>query len=120
MEEGSKGSLTVIRCDLRNQDDITSMFEKIRSEFGTLHVCVNAAGLSKDAPLLSGDTDSWKEMLDVCEMMMMIYDGNWGNRAHKSCLPPYWCYAIFIHDPVPRYLNELLYVMFSNFSCIFK
>jgi len=95
MREGSKGSLTVVHCDLRNHDDITSMFEQIRSEFGILHLCVNAAGLSKDAPLLSGDTDSWKEMLDVCEMIMMIYYRNWDNRAHKSCPPPYGFYAIY-------------------------
>ncbi|KAK2172523.1 hypothetical protein NP493_955g00036 [Ridgeia piscesae] len=72
MREGSKGSLTVVHCDLRNHDDITSMFEQIRSEFGILHLCVNAAGLSKDAPLLSGDTDSWKEMLDVNVLAVSI------------------------------------------------
>lgn len=72
MRDGSKGSLTVVRCDLRNQDDITSMFEKIRSEFGVLHICVNAAGLAKNAPLLSGDTDSWKEMLDVNVLAVSI------------------------------------------------
>lgn len=73
MQEGSKGSLTVIRCDLRNQGDITSMFERIRSEFGALHICVNSAGLSKNAPLLSGDTDDWREMLDVSVENKWLY-----------------------------------------------
>ncbi|KAI0215420.1 Dehydrogenase/reductase SDR family member 11 [Lamellibrachia satsuma] len=72
MQEGSKGSLTVIRCDLRNQGDITSMFERIRSEFGALHICVNSAGLSKNAPLLSGDTNDWREMLDVNVLAMSV------------------------------------------------
>ena len=61
----SKGRLMAMKCDLRNEDNIRILFETIRSDFGMLHVCVNAAGLIKNAPLLSGDTDDWREMLEV-------------------------------------------------------
>ena len=65
MQESSNGRLIAMKCDLRNQDNITSLFESIRADCGVLHICVNAAGLIKNAPLLSGDTDDWKEMLEV-------------------------------------------------------
>ena len=61
----SKGRLIAMKCDLRNEDNIASLFKTIRAQFGVLHICVNAAGLIKNAPLLSGDTDDWREMLEV-------------------------------------------------------
>ena len=33
--------------------------------FGGVDVCVNNAGLAHDAPLFSGTTSDWKEMLEV-------------------------------------------------------
>lgn len=41
------------------------MFGKIKKEFGGVDVCVNNAGLSHDAPLLTGSTEQWRHMLDV-------------------------------------------------------
>ncbi|CAG2168672.1 unnamed protein product [Oppiella nova] len=60
-----KGSFKGIKCDLRRESDIKSMFEEIKSTFGRIDICINNAGLAKDAPLISGDTEFWREMLDV-------------------------------------------------------
>lgn len=59
------GSLTAIRCDLSQEDDILKMFEGIKKQFGGVDICVNNAGLSRPATLLEGDTAAWRAMLDV-------------------------------------------------------
>ena len=41
------------------------MFGRIQSELGGVDVCINNAGLAHCAPLLSGSTADWKNMLDV-------------------------------------------------------
>ncbi len=64
-DEVPGGELLAIGADLRNTDDIARMFERIRAEWDGVDVLVNNAGLGHDAPLLSGDTEMWREMLDV-------------------------------------------------------
>ena len=54
-----------IQCDLRKEEDILSMFDIIKKQFGGVDVCVNNAGLGHNCPLLTGKTEEWKEMLDV-------------------------------------------------------
>ncbi|XP_060563185.1 dehydrogenase/reductase SDR family member 11-like isoform X1 [Ruditapes philippinarum] len=61
----SKGSLTAIRCDISKEDEILAMFEKIKKDLGGVDVCINNAGLSYNAPLLSGTTEQWRHMLDI-------------------------------------------------------
>ena len=41
------------------------MFKQIQKDLGGVDVCINNAGLSHCAPLLSGSTADWKNMLDV-------------------------------------------------------
>ena len=41
------------------------MFAEIKRLYGGVDVCLNNAGLSHKAPLLSGDTEKWRDMLDV-------------------------------------------------------
>ncbi|XP_052780121.1 dehydrogenase/reductase SDR family member 11-like isoform X1 [Mya arenaria] len=63
--DGEKGSLTPILCDVRKEEQIQAMFEQIRSQLGGVDVCVNSAGLSHDAPLLTGATEQWRNMMEV-------------------------------------------------------
>ncbi|KAK3593626.1 hypothetical protein CHS0354_025519 [Potamilus streckersoni] len=70
--KGIPGSVTAIQCDLSKEEEILAMFEKIRAEFGGVDVCVNNAGLAHPAPLLSGDTQMWRNMLDVNVLGLMI------------------------------------------------
>lgn len=55
----------VCPADLRSEDEITSAFEAIRAVWGGVDILVNAAGLGRRAPLVSGSTDAWREMLEV-------------------------------------------------------
>ena len=41
------------------------MFDQIKSDYGGVDVCINNAGLIKNAPILSGATEDWAEMLQV-------------------------------------------------------
>ncbi|KAF8765104.1 dehydrogenase/reductase SDR family member 11-like [Argiope bruennichi] len=59
------GELMAIKCDLTKEMDILNVFDEIRRSFGRLDICINNAGLGHDAPLLSGKTSDFKNMLDV-------------------------------------------------------
>ena len=54
-----------MRCDVSKEDEILSMFERIKQEVGGVDVCINNAGLAFDAPLLSGRTEDWRQMFEV-------------------------------------------------------
>lgn len=53
------------RTDLRDESSIDALFTAVRERFGGVDVLVNNAGLGFDAPLVSGSTAEWREMLDV-------------------------------------------------------
>ena len=54
-----------MKCDVCNEDEIKSVFSSAKDQFGGIDVCINNAGISLNAPLLTGDTKDWKNMLDV-------------------------------------------------------
>ncbi|MBL91676.1 MAG: short-chain dehydrogenase [Myxococcales bacterium] len=58
--------------DLRDVNDIQKMFETVRQQMGGIDVLINCAGLGHDAPLLSGDAEHWREMLDVNVLALCI------------------------------------------------
>ena len=64
----SGGKLVAMKCDVRKEEDILSMMSAIKSQFGGADICVNNAGLANDAPLLSGTTEQWREMMEVIMM----------------------------------------------------
>ncbi|XP_064620196.1 dehydrogenase/reductase SDR family member 11-like [Lineus longissimus] len=60
------GSLLPLRCDVSKEDNILTMFETIKEMYGGVDICVNCAGFSHtDASLLEGNTQIWREMLEV-------------------------------------------------------
>ena len=62
----TKGKLVALRCDLSKEQEVLQMFQTIKDKFGGVDVCVNCAGLShKNARLVDGQTDKWKDILDV-------------------------------------------------------
>ena len=57
--------MVAMKCDVRKEEDILSVMSRIKSQFGGADICVNNAGLGHNAPLLSGTTEQWKEMMEV-------------------------------------------------------
>jgi len=58
------GEALAVPTDLRDLASVDTLFAKARG-FGGVRVMVNNAGLGKDAPLMSGDAERWREMLEV-------------------------------------------------------
>jgi 17beta-estradiol 17-dehydrogenase / 3beta-hydroxysteroid 3-dehydrogenase len=59
-------------CDLRDEAAILGMFARIRTELGGVDVLINNAGLGRDAPLCSGVTEHWREMLELNVLALCI------------------------------------------------
>jgi len=66
------GKMFPIKCDVSEENDVKILFKFIKEKFGTLHVCINNAGIGIDAPILSGDSKDWKKMygLNVVGLLM--------------------------------------------------
>jgi NADP-dependent 3-hydroxy acid dehydrogenase YdfG len=61
-----------IETDLREEASILSMFSTIRERWGGVDVLVNNAGLGHHSPLLSGDTEMWRETLEVNVLALSV------------------------------------------------
>ena len=59
----------MLKCDLSSEAEILTTFKWIEEEMGGVDVCINNAGFTRNAPLLSGPTESWSEMLQVPEIL---------------------------------------------------
>ncbi|CAL1260841.1 unnamed protein product [Larinioides sclopetarius] len=68
----SPGKIIAIKCDLTKESEILSLFDEIRQKIGRLDVCINNAGFSYDAPLLTGTASQFRGILDVNVMALCI------------------------------------------------
>ncbi|XP_064110945.1 dehydrogenase/reductase SDR family member 11-like [Macrobrachium nipponense] len=59
------GKLVAVKCDLTKDEDIASLFAFIKEEHQGVDVCINNAGMSRNHSLLEGNTEEWREMLDI-------------------------------------------------------
>lgn len=66
------GDFTAIECDVRDTDALVGAFERIRASKGGVDILVNNAGLGRDAPLVSGATEHFREMLDVNVLALAV------------------------------------------------
>ena len=53
------------RADVSDEGQVQDMFQKMFSEFGTIDILINNAGLQKDAPFDEMTLDDWKLVIDV-------------------------------------------------------
>jgi len=53
------------QADVRKEDQVHSMFDKMIKEFGTVDILVNNAGVQKDAPFDEMTLEDWQFVLDV-------------------------------------------------------
>ena len=55
---------------MKNEEEVKKVFSQIKEETngGGADVCINNAGVSHDGTLLTGNTDDWRDMLDVSLM----------------------------------------------------
>ncbi|ESO07102.1 hypothetical protein HELRODRAFT_76698 [Helobdella robusta] len=69
---GHPNQITPIKCDLTSEEEILAMFERISKDHGGVDICINNAGLTHSAPLLSSKTENWKDILDVNVLALCI------------------------------------------------
>ena len=84
-----------VKCDVTNEEDILAVFEVAKAQFGGVDVCVNNAGLAHNAPLLSGATSVWRNMLEVYMHVVL--------ESHLCCYNNiatvvYYVYIVHIND----------------------
>jgi len=70
--DGAGHPLLRFAVDLRDEAQILTMFESLRADWGGVDVIVNNAGLGHKAPLVDGETEHWREMLDVNVLALCI------------------------------------------------
>jgi NADP-dependent 3-hydroxy acid dehydrogenase YdfG len=58
--------------DLRQESDILAFFQTIRQRWGGVDVLINNAGLGHKQSLLDGDTEAWRDMLEVNVLALCI------------------------------------------------
>jgi 17beta-estradiol 17-dehydrogenase / 3beta-hydroxysteroid 3-dehydrogenase len=63
--EFDAASVAVQPTDMRVEADVVRLIAVARERFGGVDVLVNNAGLGRRAPLTSGPTEAWREMLEV-------------------------------------------------------
>ncbi len=61
-----------IVCDLRDESAIVRMFAEIEQVYGGVDILVNNAGLGHLSPLMSGNTEHWREMWEVNVLALTI------------------------------------------------
>jgi NADP-dependent 3-hydroxy acid dehydrogenase YdfG len=61
-----------LAADLRDEASLLSAFAAVRDRWGGVDVVVNNAGLGHHAPLASGDTEHWREMLEVNVLALCV------------------------------------------------
>ncbi len=66
------GELVTVTCDVREEAQILRVFDVARERFGGVDIVVNNAGLGHHAPLMSGATAHWREMLEVNVLALCV------------------------------------------------
>lgn len=62
---GEKGKVHSFKCDLGNQEEILTTFQKITVQLGAIHILINNAGMARITTILDGDIEKWKSTIDV-------------------------------------------------------
>ncbi|MDJ0658759.1 MAG: dehydrogenase/reductase SDR family member 11 [Crocosphaera sp.] len=84
-----------LKVDLRQESEILTMFDTIRKQWGGVDILINNAGLGHKEPLMTGETEAWREMLEVNVLALCICtreaindmsDRNEGHIIHISSM----------------------------------
>ncbi len=64
--------IVVVGADMRKEADVVRMVATARERLGGVDLLVNNAGLGRAAPVSSGATEAWREMLEVNVLGLLI------------------------------------------------
>jgi 17beta-estradiol 17-dehydrogenase / 3beta-hydroxysteroid 3-dehydrogenase len=66
------GEVVALTANVREDREILAAFDSVRAKWGGVDVLVNSAGLGRVAPLSSGPTEAWREMLEVNVLALAV------------------------------------------------
>jgi len=81
-QAGGRGSAVV--ADVRDLAQLRGLVERAARETGRLDIMVNNAGLSYPAPILSGDAEEWRAMLDT-NVLALLVGSQAAVQAMRAC-----------------------------------
>ena len=63
--EKSESRAFAYQADVSQEDQVSSMFERMKTELGTIDILINNAGLQQDAPFDEMTIDQWNTVINV-------------------------------------------------------
>ncbi|KAF5288874.1 hypothetical protein FQA39_LY03753 [Lamprigera yunnana] len=64
-EISNSSNLYAVQADVSKETDLLKAFEWIRENLGPIHILVNTASISRSTNIVDGNTEMWKEIMDV-------------------------------------------------------
>lgn len=65
------GTALPLACDVAEEEQVQRAVQDIQDKWGRLDILVNNAGLSVIGPILGGDTDAWRRLVNVNVLGLM-------------------------------------------------
>jgi NADP-dependent 3-hydroxy acid dehydrogenase YdfG len=81
-QAGGRGTAVVV--DVRDLAQLRGLVERAARETGRLDIMVNNAGLSYPAPIVSGDAEEWRAMLDT-NVLALLVGSQAAVQAMRAC-----------------------------------
>ena len=63
--ERTGGMAAAIKCDVSNRHEVEALVQKTVQQFGTVHILVNNAGITRDAQMTKMTDDQWDAVIDT-------------------------------------------------------
>lgn len=82
--EEAGGRASVITADVRDVDQVRGLVDAAVEATGRLDIMVNNAGLSYPAPILEGDAEQWRTMLET-NILALLVGCQAAVRAMRAC-----------------------------------
>jgi NADP-dependent 3-hydroxy acid dehydrogenase YdfG len=82
--EAAGGKADIVVCDVRKVDDTRKLVADAVAKTGRLDIMVNNAGLSYPAPILDGDPEHWRAMLET-NILALLVGCQEAVRAMRKC-----------------------------------
>jgi 17beta-estradiol 17-dehydrogenase / 3beta-hydroxysteroid 3-dehydrogenase len=64
--------VALVRADMRVEADVVRLIATARERFGGVDALVNNAGLGRKAPVRTGTTEAWREMLETNVLGLLV------------------------------------------------
>src|SRR5580692_153269 len=103
------GSTAIIhQADVGKEDEVVAMFNRIKTEFGTIDILINNAGIQKDSPFDQLSLAQWQLVIDVnltgqflCAREAVREFKRRGVRKEISCAAGKILCMSSVHDIIP-------------------